>query len=166
KLDRILTDLLDLDRLARGTLEPQRVEANVTKLAREVAGNLEGPVGAVQVEGEDVIGHIDAPKVERIIENLLVNAVRHTPEGTPVRARVTGGGNGILITVEDEGQGVPDDLKELIFESFQRGEVSDHSPGSGIGLSLVSRFAELHGGKAWVEDREGGGAAFKVLLPT
>ncbi|HVE75251.1 MAG TPA: PAS domain S-box protein [Actinomycetota bacterium] len=166
KLDRILADLLDLDRLARGTLEPQRVEANVTKLAREVAGNLEGPVGAVQVEGEDVIGNVDAPKVERIIENLLVNAVRHTPEGTPVRIRVTVGGNGILITVEDEGKGVPDDLKESIFEPFQRGEALDHSPGSGIGLSLVSRFAELHGGKAWVEDREGGGAAFKVLLPT
>jgi signal transduction histidine kinase len=60
----------------------------------------------------------------------------------------------------------PLELRERIFEPFRQGsEVVDHSPGVGIGLSLVARFAELHGGRAWVEERNGGGASFKVYLP-
>jgi signal transduction histidine kinase len=69
----------------------------------------------------------------------------------------------VLVCVDDEGPGVPDELKTSIFEPFRKGDAT--TPGSGIGLSLVARFAEFHGGRAWVEDREGGGAAFRVFLP-
>lgn len=69
----------------------------------------------------------------------------------------------MVLTVDDEGPGVPEHLKAVIFEPFRRGGES-HAPGTGIGLSLVARFAELHGGRAWVEDRAGGGASFRVLL--
>jgi two-component system OmpR family sensor kinase len=73
--------------------------------------------------------------------------------------------DGILLVVEDEGNGVPDHLKDAIFEPFRQGPgPASASPGVGVGLSLVAQFAELHGGKAWVEDRPGGGASFKVLL--
>ncbi len=72
-------------------------------------------------------------------------------------------GDGVVIGVDDGGRGVPDELKECIFEPFRRG--SSTAEGSGIGLSLVARFASLHGGRAWVEDRVGGGAAFRVWLP-
>jgi signal transduction histidine kinase len=73
--------------------------------------------------------------------------------------------DGILLVVEDEGSGVPDQLKDAIFEPFRQGPgPASASPGVGVGLSLVARFAELHGGRAWVEDRPGGGASFKVLL--
>jgi signal transduction histidine kinase len=62
---------------------------------------------------------------------------------------------------------VPPELREEIFEPFRQGPSSAaHSPGVGIGLSLVARFTELHGGHAWVEEREGGGASFRVFLPT
>jgi signal transduction histidine kinase len=61
---------------------------------------------------------------------------------------------------------VPDELRKAIFEPFRQGkEVVQHSPGVGIGLSLVARFAALHSGRAWVDDRPGGGASFKVYLP-
>ena len=81
------------------------------------------------------------------------------------RARAQDGG--MLLIVEDEGPGVPRDLHEAIFEPFRQapGSESGHSPGVGVGLSLVLRFAELHGGRAWVEDRPGGGAIFTVFLP-
>ena len=73
---------------------------------------------------------------------------------------------GVLIAVEDDGGGVPAELRDAIFEPFRQGPtVQSHSPGTGIGLSLVSRFAVLHGGRAWVEDRDGGGASFRVFLP-
>jgi signal transduction histidine kinase len=68
--------------------------------------------------------------------------------------------------VEDEGPGVPHELREAVFEPFRQGQTAaPHSPGVGVGLSLVARFAELHGGRAWVEDRRGGGASFRVFLP-
>jgi signal transduction histidine kinase len=71
---------------------------------------------------------------------------------------------GAVISIEDSGPGVPDELKASIFQAFQRGE-SELATGTGLGLFLVSRFAELHKGRAWVEDRPEGGAAFKVFLP-
>ena len=74
--------------------------------------------------------------------------------------------DGVLLAVEDAGAGVPQELRGGLFEPFRRGpEVPARAPGAGIGLTLVARFAELHGGRAWVEDRPGGGASFRVLLP-
>jgi signal transduction histidine kinase len=100
------------------------------------------------------------------VENLLVNAAKHTPPGSPVGLRVDRAEGGVRITVEDRGKGVPDHLKESVFRPFERGPGKlAHAPGTGIGLSLVARFAELHGGRAWVEDRPGGGASFRVFLP-
>jgi signal transduction histidine kinase len=100
------------------------------------------------------------------VENLLVNAARHTLEDRRIWLRVMPHDGGVLIAVEDDGDGVPADLRDAIFEPFRQGPtVQSHSPGTGIGLSLVSRFAALHGGRAWVEDREGGGASFRVFLP-
>ena len=70
-----------------------------------------------------------------------------------------------MIAVEDDGPGILDELKDAIFQPFRRATDSAMQPGSGIGLSLVARFAELHGGRAWVEDRPGGGASFRIWLP-
>jgi signal transduction histidine kinase len=106
---------------------------------------------------------VDRAKVERIVENLLNNAARHTPAGTPIEVLVIEEGHGVVVVVEDEGPGVPDDVKDEIFEPFRQGESA--RGGVGIGLSLVQRFAELHGGSACVEDRKGGGARFVVTLP-
>ena len=73
---------------------------------------------------------------------------------------------GVLLTVDDEGPGIPDDLREGVFEPFRQApNRPPHAPGVGIGLSLVAQFARLHGGRAWVERRAGGGSSFRVLLP-
>ncbi|MCJ7831933.1 MAG: sensor histidine kinase, partial [Actinobacteria bacterium] len=74
-------------------------------------------------------------------------------------------GSGAMIMVEDEGPGVVAELRDAIFEPFRQGSSGEPSPGVGIGLSLVARFAELQGGRAWVAEREGGGASFRVFLP-
>ncbi|MBW3562290.1 MAG: ATP-binding protein [Actinobacteria bacterium] len=104
---------------------------------------------------------------ERIVENLLANAAKHNPAGTALWVRIRAVDGGALLAVEDAGPGVPHDLKRSVFEPFQQGPRSTDaaSPGTGIGLALVARFAELHGGRAWVDDREDGGSRFNVFLP-
>ena len=167
KLDRLLSDLLDLDRLARGTLTPERQTVDLGALTRrsveEAAVTDEHTVvvdaGALHIA-------VDGPKVERIVENLVVNAARHTAAGTTIWVRVHPEGDGALLVVEDEGPGVPPQFREQIFEPFQQGrDVDAGKRGSGIGLALVAQFANLHGGRAWVEDRPAGGASFRVYLP-
>jgi signal transduction histidine kinase len=166
KLQRLLGDLLDVDRMERGILEPQRQPIDMESLARRVMEETDVRGRAVELDVEPLIAEIDGPKVERILENLLVNAAKHTPPGTVVRVGIHRHERGVLLVVEDEGAGVPDDLKEVVFRPFERGpRAPTHAPGTGIGLSLVARFAELHGGRAWVEDRVGGGASFRVSLP-
>jgi signal transduction histidine kinase/putative methionine-R-sulfoxide reductase with GAF domain len=166
KLERLLSDLLDLDRLQRGIITPQRRRIDVGALVREAVQEFEHLGGReVLFESPPLPGDVDPPKVERIVENLLSNASRHTPSDRRIWARVGRTDDGILLTVEDEGDGVPDDLKDAIFEPFRQAPgPAAASPGVGVGLSLVARFAELHGGRAWVEDRPGGGASFRVLL--
>ena len=73
--------------------------------------------------------------------------------------------SGVVLSVEDDGPGVPEEQRDAIFQAFRRGPEGTGA-GVGVGLALVARFAELHGGRAWVEDRDGGGASFKVLLAT
>lgn len=165
KLDRMVADLLDLDRLARGIVEPKLKATDVGALVRQMVAESELiSERRVHVDAQPVIVSVDGAKVERIVENLLANTARHTPADTRVWVRVEPAEGGVLIAVEDEGPGVPEDLRETIFEPFRQGPQGAHTPGVGVGLALVARFAELLGGEAWVQEREGGGASFRVFL--
>jgi PAS domain S-box-containing protein len=167
KLDRLLKDLLDIDRLQRGIVEPQYRTTDVGALARRVAEQLEVLDGReVSVEAAPIVMPVDPAKVERIVENLLTNAARHTTADVRIWLEIRPHEHGVLLVVEDDGPGVAAELKAAIFEPFRQGPTaSPHAPGTGVGLSLVARFAELHGGRAWVDDRQGGGASFRVYLP-
>lgn len=168
KLERLLGDLLDLDRLQRGIVSPQRRPTDLAALVARVVEEIENPHGhPIEVEATEAVVSLDAAKVERIVENLLNNALRHTDPSATVWLRASAQDGGALLITEDNGPGIPADLREAIFEPFRQapGSATEHSPGVGVGLSLVKRFAELHGGRAWVQDREGGGASFRVFLP-
>jgi PAS domain S-box-containing protein len=167
KLDRLLGDLLDIDRLNRGIVSPQYRVVELSDLVRRTIESLDviGDRSVVQ-DLSPVTILADPAKVERIVENLVVNGLRHTNQPVTVWVRLSEEPDGALIAVEDDGPGVPPDLRQEIFAPFRQGPTaSPHSPGTGIGLSLVSMFAELHRGRAWVEERTGGGASFRVLLP-
>jgi signal transduction histidine kinase len=167
KMNRLVDDMLDLERLDRGQVQPEREPTDIGELVRRIAREAPGmDTHPVRIDADPLLANIDPSKVERIVENLLVNAARHTPGGTPVHVTVRGRPQGILLTIEDEGPGVPEDLKSTLFDPFRQGPTAA-GRGVGIGLSLVRRFAELHGGTADIEDREvgGGGARFVIVLP-
>ena len=103
-------------------------------------------------------------KRSRIDDNLLTNTAKHTPEDARIWVRVEPHDGGALLIVEDDGPGVPADDRDEIFEAFRQGSAPTHPTGIGVGLALVARFAALHGGGAWVEERPGGGASFRVYL--
>jgi len=173
KMNRIVTDLLDFDRIDRGILEPKCEPTDLCALINRVVAELDVPEDTpVEIEAgfpdaeraRPLVLSVDPARAERIVENLVLNAAKHTPPGTPVWVRVLPEGGGVVIAVEDSGPGVPEELRGSIFQPFRQGE-GGSARGSGIGLSLVARFAELHGGQAWVEPRAGGGASFRVFLP-
>lgn len=166
KLQHLIEDLLDLDRLKRGVTPLQRHRIDVSRIARVAVLTTTPSDRDVRVEINPLWVSLDPSKTERIIECLVANAIKHTRVGTTVWVRAEPVGTGVLIKVEDDGDGVPDEIKRDVFDAFHRGpDAPHHAPGAGIGLTLVQRYAELHGGFVRISDREGGGASLEVLLP-
>ena len=163
RLERLLNDLLDVDRLRHGRLRVEFEHADLAELVRGVVAGRHD-TRTIGVQAESVYASVDPAKFERIVDNLLANAERHTPAGSPIEVSVAPNGTGALLRVDDRGPGVPDDEKEAIFQAFTRGSEVE-ATGVGVGLALVAQFAALHGGRAWVEDNPGGGASFRVLFP-
>ena len=162
-LHRMLSDLLDLERLDRNDVRPDRQPTDLSQLVERIvreASYVERH--AVRVEADPLVAWVDGAKVERIVANLLQNAAKYSAPGSTVTVRSGVAPGGVEISVADGGVGVADDLKTEIFEPFRQADPA--SAGAGIGLSLVSKFAKLHGGHAWVEDRAEGGAVFRVFL--
>jgi signal transduction histidine kinase/putative methionine-R-sulfoxide reductase with GAF domain len=167
KLERLLSDLLDLDRLQRGIVSPKRRATDLEDFVLRAVAEMDTQGRKIELDIGRGSVQLDQAKTERILENLLSNSLRHTPADAKIWVRARPQKDGVLFIVEDDGPGVPAELHEAIFEPFRQapGSSSVHAPGVGIGLSLVRRFAELHGGNAWAEEREGGGASFHVFLP-
>lgn len=167
RLNTIVTDLLDTERLARGVVEPKLQEIAVGRLVSLLVWDSETMAGRqVHMDTRSVTAWVDPQMISRIVENLLMNAARHTPPESQVWVKVVPEDGNVLIAVEDDGPGLPEEHRESIFQPFEHGPMTSvHNPGVGVGLSLVAKFAELHGGRVWVEEREGGGASFKVLIP-
>ena len=106
-----------------------------------------------------------SPRLERVIQNLVQNAVRHTPAGGSVAIRAASTDLGIELVVEDDGEGIAPELAEQVFEPFWRGDSARTSKGSGLGLTLVKRIVEGLGGEVMVGPGPMGGARFSVSLP-
>ena len=165
RLDGLLVDILDVNRLVGGGELLDRELTDVATLITACVDSRGASSHPIQLELEPVDHALDPGTLERIMANLLGNAVRYTPAGTPIVVRLARAPHGIRIEVEDHGSGVPAALREQIFEPFQRGDQrSSHAPGTGVGLTIVRNLCSMHGGDAWVEEGARGGARFCVTL--
>ena len=165
RFDQMVMDLLELSRIDAGSTELLREQVDVEELVTRIAqryGFSETPIEIDPKVPKTV--KIDKLRFERILANLLENAREHA--GGPTRVKIEQHGrHGITLSVDDVGPGVARGERARIFERFARGSAARHRVGTGLGLALVAEHAHAHGGEAWVEDRPGGGARFKVSFP-
>jgi signal transduction histidine kinase len=167
RMRRLVGDLLLLARADAKRTQPQRA-TDLGAVLVEAAGELE-PVAeghelSVEAEPATVIGTRD--DLHRLTLNLLENSIRHTPAGTHIRASTAAVGGTAVLTVEDDGPGIPPELEQRVFERFVRG-ARDGGRGSGLGLAIVRAVVEAHGGTVRLERPEvGTGTRFVIRLPT
>ena len=164
ELRAILTNLLDSERVIGGYVEARRRRFDLAKLVAERARGLKGEDQAIALPSAETVVELDPELTARIVDNLISNALRHTPAGTAVEVQLSRRDGSVLLAVDDAGPGIPDAEKEAVFEAFQR-RADSKVGGLGLGLFVVRKFAEIQGGQAWVEDAPAGGAAFRVVLP-
>ncbi len=171
--EQLIADILDVSRIITGKL---RLELKPTELDPLIAAALDAVRPAAGAKGVDVRlrtesgGTVlaDADRLQQVIWNLLVNAIKFTPPGGSVRVTARRQGPSAIITVEDTGEGITPELLPFVFDRFKQGDASVTRPhgGLGLGLSIVRHIVELHGGKVQVESSGvGQGATFAVLLP-
>jgi CheY-like chemotaxis protein len=146
----------------RASRRPVRLHGMVQKLLADLG--LDRPV-TVEVAADDTV-LADPEHLRQILAVLLGNATKHTPPGTAVTVRLEQTPGASTVIVEDEGPGVPVDRREEIFAPFQRWRPPEDQPGLGLGLFVVAGLVRAHSGNAWVEERAGGGASFRVAFPT
>jgi signal transduction histidine kinase len=167
RLTRLISDLLDVARLDQGVFRLDLLPVDLASVASDVASTLSTPRHEVRaVASEEVVVRADLSRLSQCLENLVTNAIRHSPRDSPVvvlvgKRRVEQGDLG-TVEVVDEGPGVPVELLPRIFERFSAGEGSS---GLGLGLYLARRIAVAHGGELSVESPPGKGARFRLELP-
>ena len=169
RMRRLVADLLLLARADAGRRAPTR-PVDLAAVARDAATEAVA-LAANHPLSLDLAGNTTVEGVpddlHRLALNLIENAVIHTPQGTPVTVSVRRDGGGALLEVSDRGPGVPREMQGRVFERFTHGD-GETAPagGSGLGLAIVRAVAEAHGGTVFLDDADGGGARFRVRLPT
>ena len=169
RMRRLVADLLLLARADAGRKvrhEPVNLASIVREAAAEVAPTALDHDLSVDADEAGLMVDGSADELHRLVVNLIGNAVSHTPAGTAVHASLRRDGAAITLTVEDNGPGIPPDLRERIFDRFVRGDGDAGTrSGSGLGLAIVKAVADAHGGSVHLESPGGGGARFVVTLP-
>jgi PAS domain S-box-containing protein len=168
RLEKLVEALLDVSRIHMGRLQLDLAEvelgAVVAEAASELADELEQAGSPLEVRGEPVTGRWDPLRLGQVVVNLLANAAKYGA-GKPVEVRYGAQGDRAFLQVRDRGIGVDESDQRHIFERFERAVSSQNYGGLGLGLYIVKRIVEAHGGTIRVESARGAGATFYVELP-
>jgi PAS domain S-box-containing protein len=168
RLEKLVAALLDVSRIHMGRLELDVEEVELGALVRDALGAVEDEAAqsgsVIEVRGEPVQGYWDRLRVSQVVTNLLSNAVKYGG-GNPVEVEFGASGDRAVLTVRDHGIGIDPSDQRHIFERFERAVSSRNYGGLGLGLYIVKRIVEAHGGTIVVKSKAGEGAAFVVELP-
>lgn len=169
-LFNMIQDLLDISKMEEGQLNLNLETFNIGEIVAAVAREYEHPAKA---EEKEIVIEVapDLPAISgdrnllyRTLSNLLINAIKHTTRRGTITMRAAPEGDGIRVEVEDNGQGIPEEYRDRIFEKFGQVESRQRS-GTGLGLTFCKMAVESHGGQIWVESQEGEGSNFIFTLP-
>jgi signal transduction histidine kinase len=171
QLNRLIGGLLDFSRIQSGRLDLECAPLDLCDLVRrivdeEALDDRDHPVECWTPD-EPLMVNGDAVRLEQVVQNLLQNAIKYSPKGSPIRVRVEHQTDEATIAVSDQGIGIPADALPHIFERFYRADNVDarHVSGLGVGLFVVREIAGLHGGSVDVASEQGHGSTFTVRLP-
>ncbi len=170
-LNDILENLLELSRSQAKRLTLQREQTDIASVARQIVDNLRGasPLHKIILEVPPGLPAvlIDHVRVERVLHNLLHNAIKYSPEGSEVKVFARQDSDWLVVGVNDQGAGISNEDQAKLFKRFQRLEESTArvKPGIGLGLNVCRLLVEAHGGRIWIESEPGKGSTFLFTLP-
>ena len=168
RLARLVANLLDMTRVEAGALRVNKEEQPIEEVIGVALNRLEDRLGGREVvtdiPADLPLVPLDPVLVEQVLINLLENALKYTPAESALLVAARAEGDDVIVEVADRGPGVLPEDRERIFEKFYRVK---HGEGGGVGLGLTicRGIVSAHGGRIWVEPREGGGARFRFALP-
>jgi signal transduction histidine kinase len=170
-LSLLVDDLFELARIDAGALTLEMLRLPVAPVVTSSLKSIEAEARSRHVRldadvDESVTARFAPDKLERVLMNLLTNALRHTPSDGAVAVLVEHRAGEVRVAVEDTGDGIDAEARERMFERFWRGDQSRSSRGAGLGLAIARGLVEAHGGRIWAESREGGGARVCFTLPS
>ena len=166
RLERLVANLLDLSRLEAGAAPAHPELWPIDELVSRSLDSLGAEASRVQVtlDGDAPLVHVDAAQLERVLVNVLENALRFSSPADPVELVVSSTGDDVLVTISDHGPGLEPQSADRIFEPFEHGRPG--VGGTGLGLAIARGFAEANGCRIWAEPRSGSGASFILALPS
>lgn len=161
RLTNLVNDLLDISRIEAGNLIVSRIECQLDDLVQQATEQIHpNPADRLQIELPDNLPRIfaDPQRVTAVLRNLVENAVKYTNDNSKIIIRATLENGGLVVRVEDQGPGIPENASQRIFESFYRveGGLTRSTPGAGLGLAICQGFVRAHGGDIWIEPRTKG----------
>jgi len=169
RLDRIVANLLDLSRMEAGSLKPQLALHDVGALVEDVLERLRQQTArhpvAVSIDPDLPPVLLDYIEIDQVLSNLVENAAKYAPDGTPIDVAARRLGDHVEVEVTDRGPGVPPEARSRLFEPFFRVRQTGGPSGLGLGLAVAKGLVEAHGGHIAVRGREGGGTRFAFTLP-
>ena len=171
RLEEFTAQLLEMARLEEGQIALEREEIDPVALVRDVVAD--HAVLAKQrrqwisldVDPNPLRVVADRSRMQQALANVVANAIRYAPMGTPILVAAHRSGDAMRIEVRDHGPGIPESDRQRIFDKFFRGQTADGTAGSGLGLAIARSLVVLHGGTLEYEENPGGGAAFVTSLP-
>jgi two-component system sensor histidine kinase KdpD len=168
RLNRLVRNLLDMTRLEAGALKVQKelqpLEEIVGSALDRMDDRLRGREVKIAIPSDLPLVPFDAILVEQVLINLLENATKYSPAGSPIEIRAHARDGEVEVEVADRGRGVPRQDAERVFDKFYRVREGEGG-GVGLGLTICRGIVSAHGGRIWVEERSGGGSAFRFTLP-